>query len=346
MPPKVTDTLWTLAKLAVAGASIFVIGWAILVFGHGGDIQRANADILSLSPVPLTNTAKFENSLEALGHEEPRVYNYNGNEVGFSTRYVRGMTPRRLVEQYQRAFVRQGLNEEAYLRRPGAKLDRSDPQYAQKAADATVDRAAAMMSGQIVPLEVHDNYAAMGAGLIAGMPTTRRELREELVRPEASNFDDLFAGYRMIEIFRDPSSGATAVTAAWSRGNFDMNKHRPDEQADRHRGDRSLEIPRCMGCTRTVRFSGESNAKPDAIDLFETPQIPRRVANFYDEAMADRGWVRTPENRLFDRMVEQTGEAESGTIFRQYRRGEDQISIRIRRDRSLDKTTITAYQSK
>lgn len=340
-----TRSLGAVIKLGICGASILAIGWAILML-DGSEVQEASADILSVSPAPLTNTARFEKSLKALGHGEPRVYDYNGNEVGFSTRYVRHKKPRRLLEQYQREFVRQGLNEQTYQNQPGSELDRSDPKYLEKSADAASERVEAMMSGQIVPLEVHDGYAAMGAGLITGKPSTRAQARQRLKAPKTDDFDELFEGYRMIEIFREPSSGATAVTAAWSRGDFEMKNHRPDRHADQRGVNPSLAIPSCMGCKRSVRFGGKANAKPDAVNIFETSQKPSRVVDFYDETMANRGWRRTETNQMLDRVLGGAGDVSSGTIFRQYRRANSEVSMRIRYAPSLDKTTITAYQSK
>ena len=332
------QTLGALVKLGICGLSIVAIAWAILILDGSGDVKSGSADILSLNPVPLSNTAKLENALKSLGHSEPRTYDFNGNEVAFSSRTTR-KPQMRIIEEYQRAFVRQGLNEEVYM-----PVDRSgDPDAETR--EALQKRREAMMSGQIVPIEVHPNYAVMGAGMVEGQPATRAALETHLRHNDWENYESMFDGYRFIETFRDPESGSTSVTASWSRGSFDVKKHMPKRYPQRQVASPRSPVPRCLGCTRVMGFDGRANASPDELGVYGTKRDPDRVARFYDDAMHRRGWRRTDTSLLLNRVLDRAEDVRPGAAFRQYSRGESQITMSIRKTPGLDKTTVTTYQS-
>ncbi len=330
-------TLWNLLKLGGCAASILVVGWAVLVF-DGGEVDEASADILSLSPVPLSNTARFENSLDALGHGEPRVYDFNGNEVAFSTRYTDD-NPARVVADYQRTFVEHGLNEQAYGTRPGAEGGDDE------AGGASHRQRAAMLSGQPVPLTLGENYASMGAALVADSPETRRQLERVVASPPTEEVDEFFQGFRLVEVFRDPSTGSTSVTASWSRGEFEASRHMPSEPSPGRAGRAEGEIPVCEGCLRMVDFSGEANATSNTVKLFGTDRDKRQVTRFYDRQMAQQGWQQARESQIFNRVVPFADGYDVEATVRRYKRGDESVALGIRRHPSLDKTLVTTYQS-
>ncbi len=327
---------WTIAKLVVCGSSILLVGWAILVF-EGSEVDPANADIVSLSPVPLSNTARFENSLDDLGHSEPRVYDYNGNEVAFSTNHT-NKKPGRLIEEYQRAFVRHSLNEESYYQ----TVDRNARDAEKKIAEQQRKQRAAMLSGQPVPLAIGESYSVMGAALVAGKPDTRSELKGRLANPSTDKLQNFYRGFRLIEIFRDPSSGTASVTAAWSRGDFDLNKHKPRQRVSQSNSD---PVPSCPGCKQVMAFSGQANATPNTVNVFGTNLAENKALQFYDRKMTKQGWERSSGGRMLDRLMSQMkGDGASPTL-RHYKRGKQNLTVGIRPHPTLDKTMITTYQS-
>ena len=340
-----SGSLFTLMKLGVCGATIVCIGWAILILGGDGDVEETSADILSVNPVPLTNTARFENSLEALGHTEPRTYDLNGNEVAFSSRTTH-KKPVRLVEEYQREFVRQGLNEETYIGLPSAGSNGGVGTAEDEGIEEFQTYREAMMSGQPIPLEASERHVTMGAGLIDRGVTTRRQLRNRLGSGDLASYAESFDGYRFIEAFRDPESGSTSVTAVWSRGDFDMTKNMPKRFPKKRGVNPSTDIPACIGCTRMMQFGGRANAEPNAVNIFETNIGPGRIAQFYDRAMRGRGWRPAASSRLVNEVLPYLEGVDPQTKFRQYSKGGESVLMRIRRDPTLDKTTVTTYQTK
>jgi hypothetical protein len=327
---------WAIVKLVVCGSSILLVGWAILVF-EGSEVDPANADIVSLSPVPLSNTARFENSLDDLGHSEPRIYDYNGNEVAFSTKYTDKKSGR-LIEEYQRAFVRHGLNEESYYR----TVDRNAPDAEQKVAEQQRKQRAAMLSGQPVPLAIGESYSVMGAALVAGKPDTRSELKGRLANPSTDKLQNFYQGFRLIEIFRDPSSGTASVTAAWSRGSFDLNKHEPRQRVSQSNSD---PVPSCPGCKQVMAFSGQANAAPNTVNVFGTNLAENKALEFYDRKMDQQGWERSSGGQMLDRFMSQMKGAGASPTLRRYKRGAQNVTVGVRPHPTLDKTMITTYQS-
>lgn len=331
-------------KLALCGASLVAIAVGIVLFG-GGEVEQSRADIFALDGAGASNTARFEDTLRSLGHTQPRSYDFNGNEVSFSTRHTR-KDPRRLVEQYQRAFVRRGINQESYLGFPGSESDEGDERDEGGVSTELQKRREALMSGQIVPLEIEENYVMMGGTLVSGKPQTRTAFREELREQTPERLAEMFAGYRSIEIFRDEESGSTSVTAAWSRGDFDIKKHMPEQYPRRRGVDPDPLVPACLGCLRQMRFAGRANTRPDDLSIFRSNRPPEQVARFYDEVMKNRGWRRTPTSRTLEGLLDPAGDIEGAAIFRRYQRGDRDVTISIRSHPEHNETTVTAHRNR
>lgn len=168
-------------KLGLSVAIVWGIAWGIVTFNVEGEVDESGALIWDMSGFERSNTQKFASALKSLGHEPPRVYNYNGNDVYVSTRKTE-KEPRRAVRDYQRTFVRKGLNEEVYDWMPPTK------ENLEKGIDnpRTQKRYEAMLSGQIIPQWVGDDYASMGGGLIKGQPETRKELDQQIIQAKGT----------------------------------------------------------------------------------------------------------------------------------------------------------------
>ena len=111
----VRKSLRNVLKLGVSGAFLTGIAASIVLFSPQQDqkndqevslvVKESNADLAWFSPMNPGKTQRFAMALDELGHEPPRLYDLNNNEVYFSTRPVRGKNPREIMAEYQRKFV-------------------------------------------------------------------------------------------------------------------------------------------------------------------------------------------------------------------------------------------------
>lgn len=343
---RISTTLTALLKLGLAGASLVAVAWLIVVLDGSGDVRETNADIISLNPVPVSNTARFEDTLETLGHSAPETYDYNGNEVSFSTRVSR-KRPEQLLREYQEAFVRHGVNEEVYLPYGRAAWRQKQRQKAGgDEAPSYKKRRDAMLSGQMVPTGLTENYMSMSGGLLKGNAQTREQLNDYMQEKGFGRFEDEFAAYRQIEAFRDAVTGKTTVTASWSDESFDIKKHAETKYPKASGVNPDTTVPSCPGCIRQMRFTGKENTKPYTVNAFATDQRRDRVVDFYDRALHRRGWQRTETNRRMDQVMQFTDlkHARNRRLL-QYTNGAQFLTILVQTDPSLDKTTVTTYQT-
>ena len=294
-----------LLKLGFAGATIVAIAALFVVLHPDGGVQETQADIIDLELLaPQTSTQKFVAALDDLGHEKPRIYNYNGTQLYFSTR----MTPKRpeeLIDEYQRVLVERGVNSKPW----GIELDREllkDPAALQKRANA---RRAAAIEGE-VQLSYHDpSRMIMNGALLRGehIHLVHDEQANDIA---IQNFHKLFKMHRYIEAEWNPIQQKTVVTATWSDEDFDVSKTLPDafQTEDTLSTDNApdLDIPSCIGCVRLTRFATEANDKPYVKQVFSAPSSrPEDIATFYKEAMPRSGWRLLPGQSLDQRISAQ-----------------------------------------
>lgn len=184
--------LWkNAAKLAGAGATIFGIAWAFATFQTTGSVKEVNAVIWDTTPFALSQNQKFAAALDRLGHEPPRSYDYNGNEVFFSAR----TTPKPIADvliEYQEEFVRQGLNEQAYVTVPGQEYRVNPAKYDKLGGDDTarMKNIEAMLSGQVAPMYMNDTYLTMGAALLDGKPKSAEEFTQQMRERAGKRVDE------------------------------------------------------------------------------------------------------------------------------------------------------------
>jgi hypothetical protein len=145
-------------------------GWAILTLnpptesmdGEGVTlVKEGRADIVTSSLAERTSTQKFASALENLGHEAPRVYDYNGNTVYFSTREVMGKRPEEILQEYQHEFVVQGINSKQYLV-PALAKELNDPDSQEKPSEDLMEMYEAAANGEILPQLVTSTHMSMG----------------------------------------------------------------------------------------------------------------------------------------------------------------------------------------
>lgn len=156
-----------LARILLTCAIILGIGAAIVVLSPESKATRvavdtARANIFWMTPSTPSNTQKFTAALRDLGHEPPRAYRLNDNNVYFSTR-VTHKSPEMLVHEYQQAFVNSGLNSRAWLQSTEGLL--SQPSTASRMTQFD-ERSEAAMAGEVLPASVSRNHFVMTGMLI------------------------------------------------------------------------------------------------------------------------------------------------------------------------------------
>ncbi len=337
-------SLWAGTKLAIAGATLVAIGWSVITFYPSTGVKQSEADVYWGSSFKRTSTQKFASTLQELGHEAPRSYDYNGNTVFFSARTTT-QSPAELLVEYQRAFTRSGVNERPYLEasEDGGPRPQDSPEQFKKLTD---ERGLAQLSGQLVPSVINDDYVMMSGGLIKGEPTTCKAAEAVLEKNLADGlpFEDLFQAYRAVEIMRsadDPN--VTYVTASWSDTGLDIRKHHPDEASQFLAASADTNVPSCPGCQRLTRFAGSGREDSYITNVFESPQHYTSVTNFYLEAMKNRGWRETDASALTRQALEHTDLRDMPQQAIQLVRGEEFLTVSIEPTESGSiVTTMTA----
>lgn len=160
-----------LARILLACAIIVGIGAALITFApeseqSGLPVNSARANIMWMTPSSPTNTQQFTAALRDLGHEAPRAYTLNDNNVYFSTRLTH-KSPGRLIHEYQQAFVNSGLNSRMWLK--SSDFLNGQP-YSKANAREHDERAEAAMAGEVLPATVSANYFAM-TGMLVKTPS-------------------------------------------------------------------------------------------------------------------------------------------------------------------------------
>lgn len=299
------------AKLATAGATIFAIGWAILVLQPTPDepVQKVDADIAMLGFGPKSDQQKFVDALMDEGLEKPRAYDHNGNKLFFSTTTTTE-TPRQVLARFQRAFVEQGLNDTVHLKPPTApsgleEFDIEDPAVREQIAKDSVPRTAWTNDyfGGIVPTQVSEKMVVMAGATTNEESTNWRgfltELRESQKAGELRDLGQGVKAMRYMDAVRE-SPGKTRVTAVWSDDEYDIGKFANiGDFTDDLGGDPS--VPVCPGCERLMHFKGETE---DAYDnhAFKAPAHSMdQMLGYYREVLPPRGWKLSEADAILRR---------------------------------------------
>ena len=292
-----TPAMKTTLKLTACTALVIGLGALFLLASpKQGGLPVAEATIVDFDfMAPRTNTQKFAAALDLLGHEKPRVFDYNGTQVFFSTASFQ-KPPHDLIRRYQQTFVQEGVNSKMW--------DVDDPiptgEDAQKLA--LIHRAGAMLSGEIQVIHHDDDHVIMAGALIdqtapnALIPTGKQE--GTTLEVEA-DFSKIFKSHRHIDLEWHPIRQETVVTASWSDETFEIQKTQPAAYLDPMTQHLSPDpdVPPCLGCERLTRFAAESEGDKGFVkQIFATPQDAQSVALFYRTAMTQRGWALSEIN--------------------------------------------------
>lgn len=171
------------------------IAWCIVTFSASPDdesgigVESGQADILWANADAPSQTEKFERALDQLGHEPPRKYDVNGNEIFFSTRST-PKSPEQVLRRYQHRFVVEQINSEKYLKGKAAYESRTRDESADPERHARLE---ARFSGEVVPSKVSDRRVTMsGVVLKAGFGENverRLEKDVEAVQTRVENME-------------------------------------------------------------------------------------------------------------------------------------------------------------
>ncbi len=274
-PGRLHSALWAVAKLAMAGAIIAAMAFGVAVIGQQGSVSESHAIIYDLGFAPEPDQKQFSDALKSLGHDDPQVFDINGNTVHFSVDYRRER-PDRIAERYQREFVNRNINDRMY--------NSMNPSEGEELLTAR-------MTGQVAPVRKSDNRIVMGGMLTRNKATDRRELIQEF--QSAEHEDDLFGAHRWVEIFREPGDEYATVLATWSNDDFSYEKMLPgNEYRDQSVTNRGADpdVPACPGCVRVNQFSDLEDPRGYRSSIFVTDARGDEMIDFYRRVMLNRGW--------------------------------------------------------
>ncbi len=297
--------IWTLSKLAAAGATICAIGWLVLLGSPEGEIaQPAEAVIFDLFGKSQDTTATFGKIIADSGLQ-PRAYKFNGNQMFFAAGETE-LSPTEVLAHYQKEFTRHGINQQNHTNsKPlgsswmkGILPDHNDH---QQILTETGPVANAMLSGDIVPLEVKPNHVTMGGMILRDAELTGEQRLDNVLEQGKYDYAKNFQGFRWIDAIFDPEVNRTQITTVWSDNDFDVAKMNNtafvQEPAD-------PEIPSCIGCTRDFRVESLSPNERYAANQFQTRTSLDITHKFYETAMKNRGWNITGAQPMLDRLAE------------------------------------------
>lgn len=341
-----------LAKLSAAGLTIFAAAALMLVTSPKGEVTRAEADIAMLNFAPRTADQEFSEALKQLGHEPPRVYDYNGNTVYFSTK-ISPKRPDELLRDYQEEFARQGVNEHIFSSKElfngdALLIDNFEPSSEDDPTNRLME---SVLTGQMVPAEVSEDRLVMMGALMEGRPTDRakfRALMEEKAKSgKKDHFANIFKSFRYIEADWDEKQKVSFVTATWGDEGFDIRKTLPVAEGGVLEGTNpDPEIPSCPGCERLTRFAGTSDEAPFVSHVFASTQHPSSVLSFYQRALAQRGWTETDGSALLQKALPDIEFKGKNNISRQYSRNKTEfLTLTVRQDAQDNKTYVSLQNS-
>lgn len=272
----VGSTVLVAGKLFLTGLLICAIAAAFGVLQFDGTVSDSRADILDLSFVNLSNSARFARGLDELGHDRPQSFSINGNVVHFSVNYSR-KRPFQLMKEYQEEFVRQGINTKVW-----------DEYAVRDNPDGMVFDA---MTGGVVPTGVSSDYVALGGVVPANEARDEASLLELAIDRTPAN--KIFTGHHYVEMFWDRNRRESTVTATWSDDEFDYAKIIGGIPTDGEDVDVDSEVPACPGCERLNRMRDLDPARSYSSNIYVGGRNQGELVDFYRRAMAQRGWDET-----------------------------------------------------
>ena len=309
------DAAIVVGKLALAGATVFGIGFAIVTrdldpqapVAEMGHVAEAEADLIDGWGVD-TEDVKFARAVSAMGMR-PRAYDYNGNVVYFATGYADGETPMEAAHRFQEELVYYGVNARNHASdvalgtrflATGGEFE--DPAEAGHLFEAARPTARASLNGEVVPVEVRREYVSMsGLELAGGVDDVLAAYRSH-GKTGSRPLRELMKGYRFFDATMEPESRRSMLTAVWTR-DADFDPRRMEDATD-DQSPPDPSIPPCMGCDRDFRFQSLNPGEPFAANKWTTGATPQQTYTFYRDQMEARGWRETGVQPYLDRIAQ------------------------------------------
>lgn len=350
--------LLNVAKIGLAGATITAVAAAILILSPSKEVvqvQESQADIALLDLAPESNTQRFAAALDKLGHEPLRVYNFNGNEVYFSSA-TSSKRPEELMRDYQDEFVRQGINERAYNAKdiPAAKLSKIDPDTADEAQGKIwrnqMDVHEAMLSGQIVPLYVSDKGFVLNGAILDGAKdrdALTRIYKESAESQQSRPFASILKGYRNIEAEWNEETRTTDVTAVWTDERYDARRllAKEDGGTDEGRAGDPL-VPVCLGCEQVTSIAGSGVEEGYHQQVMTSNHSVSHVADFYTRTLPSRGWSEEPYSAMSRKIDQHQGRNRQDMNLLSFTHPSGRrLTLQLHYDHDQQKTRVVAQTS-
>lgn len=326
-------TTWIRAAAKVLGTLGIVAGLA-LGFSYYGQNQgffgEAEADIVTSTFAPKTRQQRFVDSLKDYGFAEPRMYDWDGNTVFFTTKTTH-KSPTMAAREMQEVFERKGVNDKVYKTVPDIKIPEGQEREPAEFYEL-MDTYSDMHTGRVVPIAWSKHHVAMGGVEMEGDPPP-----EEVLKAYA-NKRVIFEGMkrvRYVEAYRYPGDKKTTMTATWSDGQLDFKKFAGGK------GSRvDSEVPACPGCKRMRRFGGTGDESDYVENVYRGNRSPEKMLSFYRKALEKRGWKRSKATKLIEGMERMGFKEKSGIKFEAYARGRTFMHIVSYRDATTGETRV------
>lgn len=338
-----SKTLWNLCKLGIAGAVIFGIGWAITVSDPEDGVKEAKADIQDFLPTQALLEQSFSKTVKTSGLE-PRPYEMNGNDVFFAVAYVE-QSPEEVLDFYQDAFVKAGINDKKYTEIPQGRFERTMADIAKphdlSPEELEYDRA--MLTGGVVPVIKHSGYMAMG-GIV---PKAQNQKLEEIVDAWAlsgqhDRMSGVMDGFRFIDARQWPGQRGSRITSVWAEEGFDASKMaNPQEEGVAP----VLQTPVCMGCTLALQMKSRAPDERFRIGHFVSGRNRDDIRDFYETAMFGRGWKGADAPKAVEMARQFLGDTIPRGSIQTFSKVGSEAWIAVYDDPQLNETSVMVVES-
>lgn len=271
--------LHTTLRLGLTGATVVGIGWAFLTLNPPSAssidptqedqapislVKESKADIFGMSFAAPNRTQKFMEALDRLGHEPPRSYDANGNNMFFSTAVTHKM-PEEVMRDYQREFVNQGLNTEMYTHSPFELLG-SEQDSVRERAFKMIDAA---MKGEMIPQAVSRDHIAMGG---ANMLLPEEEFEGKPEKQFASKTDIVTSTHeRYLAAYKACKGDMQLYNTALAAQNAAPNPQEPNPEA-KALGETAKRVEQAAKATGSCANSGGGVCAPEIQSYNEASQ--------------------------------------------------------------------------
>ncbi|MGM0556681.1 MAG: hypothetical protein ACQEVA_09920 [Myxococcota bacterium] len=333
-PTQTAEFLRLTGKLLGTAGIVAGIAYGFAWYGNGGEFfGEAGADIVTTEFAPTTQQQRFEQSLKDYGFAAPRMYDYDGNTVFFSSKTSR-KSPSIAARELQETFKDNGVNERIYNGVPDMTARESET--TAEDFNETWNSFSDMQTGSIVPYYWTDSRVRMGGVELKGDPKPI-DILEETVETEGENYGDRLKRIRFVEAYREKKTGKTTLTATWSDDNLSMEKFGPNA---REGVSMDKVVPACPGCERLRRFAGSGDESAYVENVYVANKSPDELTRFYHQALSKRGWKRASATKLIEEMENLGYKERDPTKFHAYTRGDKFLHVVSYRDRMTGDTKV------